>query len=211
MKGTDDRDRTHPLSRTDGSYASEVVFRLLPHRLRPAPLPKKRFQDTFRVEDTEAEDAEEENAEEDEEVLPTLSARTVRFALGCVCLGQGSDVPGLADLQLETWLLRYIHGGTEMPLPGAANREMKRSGQDTGQSALLSEPEGINTSITAPGGCLALALVFLRTNCEAVASRVQIPQNLFQLDFVRWTAKLNVVTETVHRTRALEIWCTTVR
>lgn len=103
------------------------------------------------------------------------------FALGCICLGQGSDAPGLADLQLDTWLLRYILGGPEMPLPGVATREAQRQ-ESTCQ---LWEPEGINTCVTAPAGCIALALVFLRTNCEAVASRVAIPQNLFHLEQLR--------------------------
>lgn len=60
------------------------------------------------------------------------------FALGCVCLCQGSDAPGLADLQrlnedlgliaprLDTWLLRYILGGTQMPMPGVATREKRQ-------------------------------------------------------------------------------------
>ncbi|CAK9082709.1 Anaphase-promoting complex subunit 1 (Cyclosome subunit 1) (Protein EMBRYO DEFECTIVE 2771), partial [Durusdinium trenchii] len=69
-----------------------------------------------------------------------------------------------------------------MPMPGVATRETKRQQEPTCQ---LSEPEGINTCITAPAGCIALALVFLRTNCEAVASRVAIPQNLFQLEQLR--------------------------
>lgn len=104
------------------------------------------------------------------------------FALGCVCLGQGSDAPGLADLQLDTWLLRYILGGPEMPMPGVATREAKRPQESTCQ---LYEPEGINTCITAPAGCIALALIFLGTNSEAIASRVSIPQNLFQLELLR--------------------------
>ncbi|CAJ1446241.1 unnamed protein product [Effrenium voratum] len=69
-----------------------------------------------------------------------------------------------------------------MPMPGVATREAKRS-QDTG--CQLYEPEGINTCITGPAGCIALALIFLRTNSEAVASRVAIPQNLFQLEHLR--------------------------
>ncbi|CAE8634644.1 unnamed protein product [Polarella glacialis] len=109
------------------------------------------------------------------------------FALGCVCLGLGADAPGLADLQLHTWLLRYIHGGTAMPMPGAATRDSKQNpNHDPATcSSLLSEPEGINVSVTSPAGCVALALIFLRTNCEAVASRVVIPQNVFQLDYIR--------------------------
>eukprot|EP00445_Apocalathium_hangoei_P043548 CAMPEP_0203973408 /NCGR_PEP_ID=MMETSP0359-20131031/99574_1 /ASSEMBLY_ACC=CAM_ASM_000338 /TAXON_ID=268821 /ORGANISM="Scrippsiella Hangoei, Strain SHTV-5" /LENGTH=2141 /DNA_ID=CAMNT_0050911563 /DNA_START=1 /DNA_END=6427 /DNA_ORIENTATION=- len=109
------------------------------------------------------------------------------FALGCVCLGLGADAPGLADLELETWLLRYIHGGSEMPLPGVATRDQKLNpNHDPATcSSLVNEPRGINVSITSPGGCVALGLVFLRTNCEAVASRVVIPQTVFQLDYVR--------------------------
>eukprot|EP00931_Biecheleriopsis_adriatica_P048438 TRINITY_DN27985_c0_g1_i1.p1 TRINITY_DN27985_c0_g1~~TRINITY_DN27985_c0_g1_i1.p1 ORF type:complete len:2002 (+),score=397.11 TRINITY_DN27985_c0_g1_i1:758-6007(+) len=109
------------------------------------------------------------------------------FALGCICLGQGAEAPGLADLQLHTWLLRYIHGGSEMPMPGAATREAKQNpNQESGScTSLLSEPEGINISITSPAGCIALALIFLRTNCESVSSRIVIPQNVFQLDYIR--------------------------
>eukprot|EP00913_Durusdinium_trenchii_P012320 g11565.t1 len=171
----------------------EVIYRLLPERLRLAPLPKKR--------PAACEVSEEKptapTAEVDQIQLDPTSSITAAeveipensFALGCVCLGQGSDAAGLADLQLDTWLLRYILGGPEMPMPGVATRETKRQQEPTCQ---LSEPEdrraepfGINTCITAPAGCIALALVFLRTNCEAVASRVAIPQNLFQLEQLR--------------------------
>jgi len=109
------------------------------------------------------------------------------FALGCVCLGLGADAPGLADLQLHTWLLRYIHGGPEMPMPGAATRDQKQNpNHDPATcSSVIAEGEGINVCITSPAGCVALALMFLRTNCEAVASRIVIPQNIFQLDFIR--------------------------
>jgi hypothetical protein len=109
------------------------------------------------------------------------------FALGCVCLGLGADAPGLADLQLHTWLLRYIHGGPEMRMPGAATRDSKQNpNHDPATcSSVIAEGEGINISITSPAGCVALALMFLRTNCEAVASRIVIPQNIFQLDFIR--------------------------
>ena len=69
-----------------------------------------------------------------------------------------------------------------MPMPGVATREAKRPQESTCQ---LSEPEGINTCITAPAGCIALALIFLGTNSEAIASRVSIPQNLFQLELLR--------------------------
>eukprot|EP00930_Biecheleria_cincta_P046160 TRINITY_DN31841_c0_g1_i1.p1 TRINITY_DN31841_c0_g1~~TRINITY_DN31841_c0_g1_i1.p1 ORF type:complete len:1337 (-),score=254.77 TRINITY_DN31841_c0_g1_i1:28-4038(-) len=109
------------------------------------------------------------------------------FALGCICLGQGAEAPGLADLQLHTWLLRYIHGGPEMPMPGAATRESKQNpNQDSScSSSLLLEPEGINLSVTSPAGCMALGLIFMRTNSEAVSARVVIPQNVFQLDYIR--------------------------
>jgi len=109
------------------------------------------------------------------------------FALGCVCLGLGADAPGLADLQLHTWLLRYIHGGPDMPMPGAATRDQKQNpNHDPATcSSVIAEGEGINVSITSPAGCVALALMFLRTNCEAVASRIVIPQNIFQLDYIR--------------------------
>eukprot|EP00438_Fugacium_kawagutii_P016925 Skav236415 [mRNA] locus=scaffold4540:48230:59570:- [translate_table: standard] len=58
--------------------------------------------------------------------------------------------------------------------------EKDREGTGDGDSC-----QGINTCITAPAGCIALALIFLRTNCEAVAARVAIPQNLFHLERLR--------------------------
>lgn len=115
-------------------------------------------------------------------------ALSAGFALGCICLGRGADAPGLADLQLETWLLRYVHGGPEMPVPGAAARgdQKQNPNHDPATcSSLICEPEGINTSVTSMAGCVALALVFLRTNNEAVASRIVVPQNVFQLDYIR--------------------------
>eukprot|EP00929_Paragymnodinium_shiwhaense_P083242 TRINITY_DN44284_c0_g1_i2.p1 TRINITY_DN44284_c0_g1~~TRINITY_DN44284_c0_g1_i2.p1 ORF type:complete len:1758 (-),score=323.25 TRINITY_DN44284_c0_g1_i2:1654-6927(-) len=109
------------------------------------------------------------------------------FALGCVCLGVGGDAPGLADLSLHTWLLRYVHGGPEMTLPGVAARAEKQNPNHdpAATSSLILDPEGVNTSVTSMAGCLALALVFLRTNCETVASHIVIPRNRFQLDYIR--------------------------
>eukprot|EP00411_Alexandrium_monilatum_P107810 CAMPEP_0175766262 /NCGR_PEP_ID=MMETSP0097-20121207/69267_1 /TAXON_ID=311494 /ORGANISM="Alexandrium monilatum, Strain CCMP3105" /LENGTH=78 /DNA_ID=CAMNT_0017076227 /DNA_START=16 /DNA_END=249 /DNA_ORIENTATION=+ len=74
-----------------------------------------------------------------------------------------------------------------MPMPGAATQDPKAGpNHDPATcSSLITEPDGINVSVTSPGGCIALALIFLRTNCEAVASRIVIPQNVFQLDYIR--------------------------
>lgn len=107
------------------------------------------------------------------------------FALGCVCLGLGAEAPGLADLQLHTWLLRYIHGGPS-PTGSARDKPRQNPNHDPATcSSVIAEGEGINISITSPAGCVALALMFLQTNCEAVASRIVIPQNVFQLDYIR--------------------------
>jgi anaphase-promoting complex subunit 1 len=43
----------------------------------------------------------------------------------------------------------------------------------------------VNLDVTAPGATLALALMFLKTNCKIVAARLAIPDTHFALEYVR--------------------------
>eukprot|EP00397_Hematodinium_sp_SG-2012_P000523 GEMP01000524.1.p1 GENE.GEMP01000524.1~~GEMP01000524.1.p1 ORF type:complete len:1866 (+),score=394.25 GEMP01000524.1:193-5790(+) len=109
------------------------------------------------------------------------------WALGMICLGGGAQAPGLADLRLDERLIRYIHGGMpELPLPGAAKQEGQSVAADPATCSLLTnEAGGINLCATSPGGCMALALLYLQTNNRHIAERIEIPQNSYRLDYNR--------------------------
>ncbi|CAN6469882.1 unnamed protein product [Victoria cruziana] len=86
------------------------------------------------------------------------------FALGLVCLGRGSDASGHMGSCVEQ-LFRYIYG----------SRKPYRMMDDT----------LVNVDVTSPGATVALALMFLKTESEVVASRLLIPQTCFDLQYVR--------------------------
>jgi len=52
-------------------------------------------------------------------------------------------------------------------------------------SSRVFEGPFVNTSVTAPGATLALALCFMQTNDEAVAARLALPDTHPLLDYVR--------------------------
>ncbi|XP_031485584.1 anaphase-promoting complex subunit 1 isoform X2 [Nymphaea colorata] len=86
------------------------------------------------------------------------------FALGLVCLGRGLDASGHMGSCVEQ-LFRYIYG----------SRKPYRMMDDT----------LVNVDVTSPGATVALALMFLKTESEVVASRLLIPQTCFDLQYVR--------------------------
>jgi anaphase-promoting complex subunit 1 len=95
------------------------------------------------------------------------------LALGLVTLGRGSHAIGLADLQIEDTLCRYIVGGT------------KELVDSQSKSVLVLEGNKVNIDVTAPGATLALGLMFLKTNNRSIAARLTIPNTHFLLDYVR--------------------------
>ena len=50
---------------------------------------------------------------------------------------------------------------------------------------MIKEGQRVNIDVTAPGATLALGLMFLRSNNEAVAGRLRVPDTQFLLDYVR--------------------------
>ncbi|KAJ7525602.1 hypothetical protein O6H91_17G058400 [Diphasiastrum complanatum] len=119
------------------------------------------------------------------------------LALGLVTLGRGKDAWGLADLMIEDRLRHYMAGGSEpcedrhrrydgiMSSNGFlfnASRNLDDLSQGGGQ---VMEGSMVNLDVTAPGATLALALMFIKTNDEAVASRLAIPDTHFSLEYVR--------------------------
>eukprot|EP00160_Parvularia_atlantis_P022124 Unigene9867_Nuclearia_a/m.30099 Unigene9867_Nuclearia_a/g.30099 ORF Unigene9867_Nuclearia_a/g.30099 Unigene9867_Nuclearia_a/m.30099 type:complete len:432 (+) Unigene9867_Nuclearia_a:1081-2376(+) len=87
------------------------------------------------------------------------------LAVGLVVLGRGNTVASLLDMGIPQRLLSYMGHGTP-----AAQR---------GGIARLPE------HVTTPGATLAYGLMYLRTNDEAAAAYLVLPQTAFALDYFR--------------------------
>ncbi|CAI8050482.1 Anaphase-promoting complex subunit 1 [Geodia barretti] len=99
------------------------------------------------------------------------------IALGMTTLGRGGDLPGMGDLRLVERLAVLILGGPKSQmLTGAA---------PNCPSHLILEPEVVNTHVTSPAATVALGLMYLKTNDSSVASRLDAPSTLYELDHIR--------------------------
>ncbi|KAH7677904.1 Anaphase-promoting complex subunit 1 protein [Dioscorea alata] len=103
-------------------------------------------------------------------------------ALGLVALGRGKDAFGFMDTFVDR-LFQYI-GGKEV-----YHERYFGSGQSASEhnriAGQMMDSAQINVDVTAPGATMALALIFLKTESEAVASRLSIPMTHFDLQYVR--------------------------
>ncbi|XP_058110276.1 anaphase-promoting complex subunit 1 isoform X2 [Magnolia sinica] len=103
-------------------------------------------------------------------------------ALGLVALGQGKDAFGSVDTLVDR-LFQYI-GGKEFQ--NERSLKMAQTIDDRNRSAgQLMDGTLVNVDVTAPGATIALALMFLKTESEVVASRLSIPLTHFDLHYVR--------------------------
>ncbi|XP_078435286.1 E3 ubiquitin ligase [Wolffia australiana] len=84
-------------------------------------------------------------------------------ALGLVALGRGKDAPGFMESVVDR-LFQYI---------GCRRDDNVVDGSQ------------INFDVTSPGATIALALIFLKTECETTAMRLSIPVTHFDLQYVR--------------------------
>jgi hypothetical protein len=132
------------------------------------------------------------------------------FAIGFVCLGVGSSVASLRDLNLLDTLSLYAIGGIDPSVdaqhagdedPGASNGpasyfgiNSKPAGGDTGvvpstaadsEASRVRECAFVNIDVTGPGAILALALLYMKSNDIAVADRIVIPDTMYSLDRTR--------------------------
>ncbi|KAF2296279.1 hypothetical protein GH714_037223 [Hevea brasiliensis] len=104
------------------------------------------------------------------------------FALGLVALGRGEDALGFMDSLVDR-LFHYI-GGKEIHnerllfLTPSADEHNRGIGQ-------MMDGTAVNVDVTAPGAIIALSLMFLKTESEAIVSRLSIPQTYFDLQYVR--------------------------
>uniref|UniRef100_A0A8C5E585 Anaphase-promoting complex subunit 1 n=1 Tax=Gouania willdenowi TaxID=441366 RepID=A0A8C5E585_GOUWI len=101
------------------------------------------------------------------------------LALGMVCLGHGSNLIGMTDLNVPEQLYQYMVGGHRRAQTGA-NRERHKS-----PSYQIKEGDTINVDVTCPGATLALAMIYLKTNNRSIADWLKPPDTWFLLDFIK--------------------------
>jgi len=107
----------------------------------------------------------------------TLSAG---FGLGLVNLGSGSDLTGMADLNIDERLIRFIEGGKSMPEISSL-----KANNNEDQCSSIKEGENVNLYVTLPGAIVALALIHLKTNNKKIADRIEFPDTFFSLEYSR--------------------------
>ncbi|KAH9123048.1 hypothetical protein AeMF1_005867 [Aphanomyces euteiches] len=99
------------------------------------------------------------------------------IAVGLIVLGRKNDM-GLADLQLEQKLVKYVAGGTHKVRQDPMNcvlRTKKRS----------PAVEYINVNVTAAGAALTLAFMYLQSNNERIIQQLKIPSSVVQMESIR--------------------------
>ena len=85
---------------------------------------------------------------------------------------------GLADLQLEQKMVKYIAGGTQkikQDLTNSVLRAKKRS----------PAVEYIHLNVTAAGAALTLAFMYLQSNNERIIQQLKVPSTLVQMEAIR--------------------------
>ncbi|CAN0909752.1 Anaphase-promoting complex subunit 1 [Linum grandiflorum] len=104
------------------------------------------------------------------------------FSLGLVALGRGNDALGFVDSLVDK--LFYYIGGKELnhERPLSFNALADESNRGAGQ---MMDGIAVSIDVTAPGAIIALALMFLKTESEAIVSRLSIPRTHYELQYVR--------------------------
>ncbi|GJP44122.1 hypothetical protein CLOM_g3524 [Closterium sp. NIES-68] len=122
------------------------------------------------------------------------------LALGLVTLGTAGSAWGLSDLRVEDQLQRYFSpaldpsqqgqqgasGQAEWSWGGGKGRGMGQwPGSSASSNGHVLEGNTPNLDVTAPGAILALGMMYLQSNNEAVAARLAPPATHFALELVR--------------------------
>ncbi|KAK9124538.1 hypothetical protein Sjap_014140 [Stephania japonica] len=113
------------------------------------------------------------------------------YALGFVALGRGEDALGFVDtlvdrlchyinghMFLNTLLNCFLHQEIAPTVVHSIDDQNRNAGQ-------MMDGTAVNVDVTAPGAIIALALMFLKSESEVLASRICIPQTHFNLQYVR--------------------------
>ncbi|KAG8444074.1 hypothetical protein GDO86_009313 [Hymenochirus boettgeri] len=101
------------------------------------------------------------------------------LALGMVCLGHGSNLIGMSDLNVPEQLYQYMVGGYKRSHVGISREKHKSP------SYQIKEGDTINVDVTCPGATLALAMIYLKTNNRSIADWLRAPDTMYLLDFVK--------------------------
>ncbi|XP_046858377.1 anaphase-promoting complex subunit 1-like isoform X2 [Xenia sp. Carnegie-2017] len=101
------------------------------------------------------------------------------LALGLIMLEHGRETAGLSDLNISDHLYHYMVGGHKKTQMGAQSEKFRSP------SYLIKEGDNVDINVTAPGAILALALIYLKSNDEIVASWLSAPETPVLAEFVR--------------------------
>ncbi|XP_027331009.1 anaphase-promoting complex subunit 1 isoform X2 [Abrus precatorius] len=102
------------------------------------------------------------------------------FALGLVALGRGEDALGFMETFVNRLFL-YVGGKVHNERSHFSTVSM----DENRGSAQMMDGTTVNIDVTAPGATIALALMFMKTETEAIVSRLSIPNTYFDLQYVR--------------------------
>eukprot|EP00026_Physarum_polycephalum_P000617 Phypoly_transcript_00618.p1 GENE.Phypoly_transcript_00618~~Phypoly_transcript_00618.p1 ORF type:complete len:1448 (+),score=229.82 Phypoly_transcript_00618:543-4346(+) len=105
------------------------------------------------------------------------------LALGLVTLGRGNAAVGLSDLKIGERLTAYMVGYEH------ESKHASHSSQSTNaaslKSSLILGGRTPSVEITSVGAQVALGLMFLKTNNQSIASRLEMPETHYLLKRVR--------------------------
>ncbi|KAK1284173.1 Anaphase-promoting complex subunit 1 [Acorus calamus] len=102
-------------------------------------------------------------------------------AMGLVALGRGKNAFGLMETLVDR-LFQYV-GGKEYSSERSLN--VAQTLEDPNRTGQIMDGTNVNIDVTAPGATIAIALIFLKTESEVMASRLSIPLTHFDLNYVR--------------------------
>ncbi|PHH86884.1 hypothetical protein CDD83_9630 [Cordyceps sp. RAO-2017] len=107
--------------------------------------------------------SEIEHVDEEDEEEPLRSEcyrLAAGFALGFINLGKGSDIKGLHDMQLTEKLVAHATATKNVDMVHILDR-------------------------AAAGAVMALALIFMKSEDQMVARKIDVPESVLQFDYVR--------------------------
>ena len=95
------------------------------------------------------------------------------IALGLVNLGIGNKMQGLIDLKLDERLIRYVEGGKIIDLPQSMLSQ--NFNHENTKCSSIKEGDMVNLHITSQGALIALSLIHLKSNNQAIADQLSMP------------------------------------
>lgn len=79
---------------------------------------------------------------------------------------------------------RFLGGSTGLNTVSATEQDSSQTGIGNRSSRTNEPNELVNVEVTGPGACIALSLLYLKTNNERISMRLQVPQTRYQIDAV---------------------------